>query len=215
MRPPFASSFQKNGGPAAKRAAVANLQAVMSISERRPALVEVDRKMIRYRSSRPPDVALRGRLHDLANEGRRFGYRRLFMLLRGRVNLSVSTVFTGFTGEGLAVGKRRAHRKAVGTRESILVEARLNARWSLDFVHDQFANGRRFRVLNIVDATKECRSWSGYVDLRTARCSRTGGDLRATRQAEDNAGPLFAQAAYSRSVFFPNAKRLVGEQASL
>jgi putative transposase len=37
------------------------------------------------------------------------------------------------------------------------VEAGPNARWSLDFVYDQFANGRRFRVLNIVDdITKEC-----------------------------------------------------------
>lgn len=47
--------------------------------------------------------------------------------------------------------KRRARRKAVGTRAPILVEARPKARWSIDFVHDQFANGRRFRVLNIVD----------------------------------------------------------------
>jgi transposase InsO family protein len=39
----------------------------------------------------------------------------------------------------------------------ILVEARPNARWSLDFVSDQFANGRRFRILTIVDdVTKEC-----------------------------------------------------------
>jgi len=53
--------------------------------------------------------------------------------------------------------QRRARRKAVGTRAPILVEARPNARWSLDFVYDQFANGRRFRVLNIVDdVTKEC-----------------------------------------------------------
>ena len=45
----------------------------------------------------------------------------------------------------------------MGTRAPILVEARPNARWSLDFVHDQFANGRRFRILNIVDdVTKEC-----------------------------------------------------------
>ena len=53
--------------------------------------------------------------------------------------------------------KRRARRKAVGVRVPILLEARPNARWSLDFVYDQFANGRRFRVLNIVDdVTKEC-----------------------------------------------------------
>jgi hypothetical protein len=44
--------------------------------------------------------------------------------------------------------KRRARRKAVGARAPILVEARPNARWSTDFVHDQFANGRRLRILN-------------------------------------------------------------------
>jgi len=55
------------------------------------------------------------------------------------------------------VRKRRARRKACGVRVSILVEARPNARWSLDFVSDQFAGGRRFRILNIVDdVTKEC-----------------------------------------------------------
>ena len=53
--------------------------------------------------------------------------------------------------------KRRARRKAVGTRAPILVEARPNARWSTDLVHDQFANGRRLRILNIVDdVTKQC-----------------------------------------------------------
>jgi putative transposase len=55
------------------------------------------------------------------------------------------------------VRKRRARRRAVGTRAPILVEAVANARWSLDFVHDQFANGRRFRILNVVDdVTREC-----------------------------------------------------------
>ena len=53
--------------------------------------------------------------------------------------------------------KLRSRRRAVGTRAPIQVEAKPNARWSLDFVHDQFACGRRFRVLNIVDdVTREC-----------------------------------------------------------
>jgi hypothetical protein len=47
------------------------------------------------------------------------------------------------------VRKRRARRRALGTRAPILVEARPNARWSLDFVHDQFANGRRFQILPV------------------------------------------------------------------
>lgn len=53
--------------------------------------------------------------------------------------------------------KRRARRHAVGTRAPILGKASANARWSVDFVHDQFACGRRFRILNIVDdVTREC-----------------------------------------------------------
>ncbi|WP_152535820.1 IS3 family transposase [Bradyrhizobium sp. Ai1a-2] len=151
--------FKKMVGPAAKRAAVAHLQAVMSLSERRAcSIVSADRKMIHYRSSRPPEAELRGRLRDLANERRRFGYRRLFVLLRREGEPSgINRIYRLYREEGLAVRKRRARRKAVGTRAPILVEARPNARWSLDFVHDQFANGRRFRILNIVDdVTKEC-----------------------------------------------------------
>ena len=146
-------------GPAAKRAAVAHLQAVMSLSERRAcSIVGADRKMIRYRSSRPRDAALRGRLRDLANERRRFGYRRLFVLLRREGEPSgINRIYRLYREEGLTVRKRRARRKAVGTRAPILVEARPNARWSLDFVHDQFANGQRLRILNVVDdVTKEC-----------------------------------------------------------
>ncbi|WP_183250558.1 IS3 family transposase [Bradyrhizobium sp. cir1] len=151
--------FKKMVGPAAKRAAIAHLQAVMSLSERRAcSIMGADRKMIRYRSSRPPDAVLRGRLRDLANERRRFGYRRLFVLLRREGEPSgINRIYRLYREEGLTVRKRRARRKAVGTRAPILVEARPNARWSLDFVHDQFANGRRFRILNIVDdVTKEC-----------------------------------------------------------
>ena len=62
-----------------------------------------------------------------------------------------------YRDEGLTVRKRRVRRMACGVRAPILVEARPNARWSLDFVSHQFANGRRFGVLNIVDdVTKEC-----------------------------------------------------------
>jgi putative transposase len=69
-----------------------------------------------------------------------------------------STASTGSNrGEGLTVRKRRARRRAIGTRTPILLEAKVNARWSLDFVHDQLAQGRRFRILNIVDdVTREC-----------------------------------------------------------
>ena len=146
-------------GPAAKRAAVAHLQDTMGLSERRAcSIAGADRTMVRYRSCRPPDTELRARLRELANERRRFGYRRLFVLLRQQGEPSgINRIYRLYREEGLTVRKRRARRRAVGTRAPILVEARPNARWSLDFVHDQFASGRRFRILNIVDdVTREC-----------------------------------------------------------
>ncbi len=55
-------------GPAAKRDAVAHLKDIMGLSERRACqIVSADRKMIRYRSCRPPEVELRAKLRDLAN----------------------------------------------------------------------------------------------------------------------------------------------------
>ena len=55
----------------------------MGLSERRACrIVGAGRKMVRYRSRRLPDAELRARLRELANERRRFGYRRLFILLR-------------------------------------------------------------------------------------------------------------------------------------
>jgi len=114
--------------------------------------------MIRYQSRRPDDRALRDRLQELSHERKRFGYRRLFALLRREGEPSgINRIYRLYREERLSVRKRKARRKAVGTRAPILVEARANARWSLDFVHDQFACGRRFRVLNVVDdVTREC-----------------------------------------------------------
>jgi|TARA_B100001971_G_scaffold142562_1_gene131737 transposase InsO family protein len=146
-------------GPAAKREAVAHLRAKLGLSERRTCrIVDADRKMVRYRSCRPDDTALRLRLRELANERRRFGYRRLFVLLRREGEASgINRVYRLYREEGLTVRKRRSRRKAAGSRAPILIEARRNARWSLDFVHDQFACGRRFRILNVVDdVTREC-----------------------------------------------------------
>jgi len=138
---------------------VTHLRTALGLSERRAcSIIGVDRTSVRYRPRRPADAELRERLRGLAQERRRFGYRRLFVLLRqeGRT-AGRNKVYRLYREEGLTVRKRRARRRAVGTRAPILLEARVNARWSLDFVHDQFGCGRRFRVLNIVDdVTREC-----------------------------------------------------------
>ena len=171
-------------GPAAKREAVAHLRRVLEMSERRACtLVAADRKMVRYRSRRAPDVELRAKLHDLANQRRRFGYRRLFILLRDQGEPSgINRIYRLYREEGLAVRKRRARRKAAGTRAPILVEAKPNARWSLDFVHDQLAGGRRFRILNIVDdVTRECLAAIPDTSISGKRVARELATIIETR----------------------------------
>jgi transposase InsO family protein len=176
--------------PAAKREAVAHLRSVLQMSERRACtLVAADRKMIRYRSTRPPEAELRARLRDLANKRRRFGYRRLFILLREQGEPSgVNRIYRLYREEGLTVRKRKARRRAVGTRMPILVEARVNARWSLDFVHDQFAFGRRFRILNIVDdVTRECLAAIPDTSISGRRVAR---ELTALMDARGKPGMI-------------------------
>ena len=162
-------------GPAAKREAVAHLRGVLEVSERRAcSIVAADRKMIRYRSRRPPDIELRAHLRELANQRRRFGYRRLFILLRAEGEPSgINRIYRLYREEGLAVRKRRSRRKAVGTRAPILIDAKPNARWSLDFVHDQLACGRRFRILNIADdVTRECLAAIPDISISGRRVAR-------------------------------------------
>jgi transposase InsO family protein len=198
-------------GPAAKREAAAHLKAVLGLSERRACtIVSADRTMIRYRSRRPADTALRERLRALANERRRFGYRRLFVLLRRDGEPSgINRIYRLYREEGLTVRKRRARRRAVGTRAPILVEAKANARWSVDFVHDQLACGRRFRVLNVVDdVTREClaaipdTSISGRRVARelTALISRRGkpGMIVSDHGTEFTSNAMLAWAAEPR-----------------
>ena len=82
--------------PAAHREAAAYLQTTYEMSERRACRVlGLDRTSVRYQATRPDDGALRERLKALANERRRFGYRRLHVLLRR---------------EGHAVNKKRVQR---------------------------------------------------------------------------------------------------------
>lgn len=145
--------------PAAKRSAVAHLRTVLEVSERRACtIMEVDRSSVRYRSKRPDDGPLRARLRELADQRRRFGYRRLHVLLRqDGYALNRKKTQRLYREEGLTVRRRRSRRRIAVARTPIPLTSGPNSRWSVDFVHDQLANGRRFRVLNVIDdVTKEC-----------------------------------------------------------
>jgi transposase InsO family protein len=160
------------------------------MSERRACrVIDADRKRVRYRSVRDDDYALREKLRDLANQRRRFGYRRLHILLRRKgVMIKRKKTQRLYRKEGLAVKRLRSRRRAVGTRAPAPVLALANQRWSLDFVHDQMASGRRFRVLNVVDdVIRECLGGgAGYLDLGAPCRARADPVDQRARQAQND-----------------------------
>ena len=113
------------------------------LSERRACeLADLHRSVFQYKKLDRGDEALRKRLRELANERRRFGYRRLGILLaREGFEVNHKKLFRLYREEGLAVRRRRSRKRALGTRRPILVPDRANQRWSLDFVSDAFADG--------------------------------------------------------------------------
>lgn len=170
--------------PAARRDAVAHAVETHGMSERRAcAILGVDRSSVRYRSTRPDDAALRARLRELAEQRRRFGYRRLHVLLRLEGHaLNRKKTQRLYREEGLAVRRRKSRRRIAVARTPIPASEGPNSRWSVDFVHDQLANGRRFRVLNIIDdVTKECLAAIADTSLSGKRVVRELEALVARR----------------------------------
>ena len=161
--------------PAAKREAVAHVRSAFELSERRACgIVGCMRMTVRYCSRRPPDTELRERLRALAHERRRFGYRRLHVLLR-REGFIVNhkRLFRLYREERLMVRRRGGRKRALGTRAPMLVPQWPNDRWSVDFVADQFIDGRRLRIFVVVDdCTRECLALIADTSISGIRVAR-------------------------------------------
>ena len=129
------------------------------LSQRRACrLVGIDHSTLRYQPRRADDSALRQRLRELAAERRRFGYRRLGWLLarEGQV-MNHKKLYRLYREEKLMVRRRGGRKRARGTRAPMMLPLALNQRWSLDFVSDTLSDGRRFRILCVVDDfSREC-----------------------------------------------------------
>jgi putative transposase len=161
--------------PAQRREAVAHLETTHGMSERRACrIIGVDRTSVRYRAIRQDDGELRARLKALAHARRRFGYRRLHILLRreGR-RVNRKRVQRLYQEERLMVRRRGGRKRALGVRAPMAPPDRPNASWSLDFVHDQMTDGRRFRVLAVVDnCTRECLALVPDTSISGVRVAR-------------------------------------------
>ncbi len=161
--------------PAAKRDAVAHLQSQHGVSERRACdVLQVDRSSVRYKSTRPDDVDLREAMKNMAAVRRRFGYRRIHVMLRRQGwQVNHKKIMRLYREEKLHVRKRGGRKRALGTRKPMLLPNRVNERWSLDFVHDVFTDGRKFRILAVIDDfSRECLSLVADTSLSGMRTAR-------------------------------------------
>ena len=139
--------------PAARREAVAHLCGVHGVSQRRACrAIGVERTSVRYRHHRGDDAAVRSRLRELAAVRRRFGWRRLHVLLaREGIHVNHKKLRRLYIEERLQVRRRGGRKRALGTRAPMVLPLGPNQRWSLDFVSDTLTDGRRFRILAVVD----------------------------------------------------------------
>jgi len=189
------------------------MREAQGLSERRACrLVGMARTSCRYEAQRQgQEEKLKLRLRTLAGERRRFGYRRLVVLLR-REGWAVNhkRVYRLYREEGLAVRRRKRKRMGAGERSPLAVPTQPNHRWSMDFVSDSLSDGRKMRSLNIVDDySRECLATevdTSLPGMRVVRVLEQLGERRGLPEVlvMDN-GPEFAgQAldvwAYARKV---------------
>jgi putative transposase len=170
--------------PAARREAAAHLSLGYEVSQRRACqVIGADRSTVRYRSRRPDDAPIRARLRELAAIRRRFGYRRLQILLRREgMHINHKKLRRLYGEDRLQVRRSSGRKRALGTRAPMTLPQASNQRWSLDFLSDAMTDGRRFRILAVVDDfTRECLCLVADTSLSGTRVARELDTIIAMR----------------------------------
>jgi putative transposase len=178
----------------------------LTISERRVCnLVGLARTTLRrVVEEAPQNVTLKARIIDLAHARRRFGYRRIHDLLRREgVKANHKRVYRLYREAALSVRKRRRRKLVMADRQVLQAPSVPNQIWSIDFIMDTLANGRRIKCLTVVDDfTRECLDIAvdygisgGYV----ARVLDAIGQFRGLPRAiRTDQGPEFTSRALDR-----------------
>lgn len=170
--------------PVARRQAAGHLRAHYRISERRASRVlHTDRSTLRYRPRPRNDVEIRCRLLELSAEYPRYGYQLLTDKLRleGHV-VNRKRVYRIYSEEGLQLPRRRRKRIRSMARVPLARAKQPNQRWSMDFLHDMLADGRKIRILAIIDEfTRECLALEVAPSIPGQRVTRVLDQIVAHR----------------------------------
>jgi putative transposase len=199
--------------PAARRSVVDYLKENHQLSERRACtIVRLCRSSCRYQAKPKNDDEIRSRLRELAEKRRKFGASRLHTLLR-REGWLINHKRTErlYREEGLSLRRKRCKKRTSHLRVVMDRPERINQHWSMDFVSDSLYNGRRFRVLTIVDdLSRECPALEADHSLTGKRVTRVLDRIALTRGLPDvitvDNGPEFISKALDLWAFDNNVK---------
>lgn len=190
--------------PGAKKEAVKHLRETYPVSVRRAcAVMDLQLSSYYYRSRPPRDAELRCAQKDLALKRRRWGYRMLAMSLKRQgFTDNVKRIYRIYREEGLQVPQRCKRKTSRWRGEQPKPSGGKDQRWSMDFMSDSLVDGRKIRVLNIVDdLTRECLAMEVDSSLSGERVARVLSRLlsqgrKPQRLVSDN-GPEFTGKAMS------------------
>lgn len=111
----------------------------------------------RYKAQRADDEgALVKRIHELVGQHPRFGYRRIWAILKYQEGWRVNRkrIWRLWQQEHLKVPQRQHKKQRLGTSESSIIRQKSmgkNDVWAIDFIFDRTANGRSIKWLSVID----------------------------------------------------------------
>ena len=154
--------------------------------------VRLHRSMYYYRTRMDPLPALRQRVRELAHARVRFGYRRIYILLRREGwDVGKSRFYRVYCEENLGLRRKRPWRHVSAVHRVQKQPAQKpNEVWGMDFVADQLADGRKIRTLTIIDLfTRECLGIEVGFSLRAEHVVAAMDWLKYDRAAYRNGSP--------------------------
>jgi putative transposase len=192
--------------PARRREAVDRVRATWQVSTRRAcSVLQAERSSHHYRGKRRPQAVLSKRIKEIAETRVRYGYRRIHVLLRregGRVN--AKRVWRLYREMGLQLRNKAPKRRVQAKlREGRSGAVAPNEVWAMDFVHDQLFDGRKIRVLTIVDTFTRL---SPAIDVRQ---SYRSADVVATLER------AAVETGLPKTIRVDNGPEFVGEDLDL
>lgn len=192
--------------PALRKAEAEKLKEEFGISGRRACrLLEISRKCLVYESVKiERDEAVKRRLGELAVQWKRFGYRRLHVLLnREGEEINHKRVYRLYREAGLSIRKRKKKCPSYKRGRPEMAYQEANVRWSMDFVSDTTSRGQKFKVLAIIDeVTRECLAVEVDTSITGGRVVSVANMLKlfrgCPRETLTDNGPEFTSLALNK-----------------